>query len=209
MKLRYLWTAILASTLGNFPARAIDFTLRNMNVASEGMTLSSSYITDGDNKIMLRIPGGWKANDSPAALVLIPAQANSQVTLAQVHVQALPLDPAGQDALAKEVLKSIPSSAKKVEAQPVQNDVLPIRGWTSVELVYRYELFGQSMRRSVVFINMLPGRVVQWTTAAPDAVFDAVHEQARVLMFNWFEPKRELSPKMAREYEEGGGTHGG
>ena len=185
------------------PSHALDFTLRRMNGAPEGTSLSSSYITDGDNKILLRIPADWKAVDSPASLELIPAKPGCDVKISQVSAQALPLDAAGVATLQKQAESQIPKGAVKTTALPVANNVLPVYAWTSVEFTYRYEIFNQPMRRSVCYINMLPGRVVQWSVVAPDESFDAVHEGARVLMFHWFEPKRELPPEMARKYEAG------
>ena len=130
------------------------------------------------------------------------------MNVSQVRVQALPLDAAGKAVLQKQAESQISKRAVKITAPPVGNNVLPVNGWTSVEFTYRYELFGQPVRRSVCFINMLPERVVQWSVVAPDEAFDSVHEDARVLMFHWFEPRRELSPEMARQYENGE-AHGG
>ena len=208
MKTRLPVAIALLSLAASHSLRAIDFTLRRFGAATEGTSLSTSYITDGDNKIMLRIPADWKAVDGPAGLDLTPTKPGSDVNISQVNVQALPLDAGGKSALQKQAEGQIPKGALKITALPVGDNVLPVDGWKSVEFTYRYELFGQSMRRSVCYINMLPGRVVQWTVAAPDESFDAVHEDARVLMFHWFEPKRELSPEMARQYEAGE-LHGG
>ena len=60
------------------------------------------------------------------------------------------------------------------------------------------------MRRSVLYINMIPGRVVQVSVTATPENFEKVHEKVRQFMFNWFEPKRDLNRDAAREYEEGG-----
>lgn len=203
MKIRVpLALALLFLATGQ-PLMALDFTLRHMMVKSEGPSLAGSYITDGDNKIFLQIPDHWKASDSPAALDLIPDKPGCHVAISQVKGTALPLDAAGKELLGKQVLGQIPKGATKVETLPILDGLLPTGHWTSAEWTYRYEFFGQTMRYSVCYVNMLPGRIVQWSVTAPDALFDAVHEQARVLMFQWFEPKRELSPEMAREYEQG------
>ncbi len=206
MKMHRFSLALVALSLvaGASTAEALDFTLRQMNVASEGMSMSSSYITDGDNKIMLRIPNSWKASDSPAALDLVPDQAGSSVNITQVKTKdLLPLDAGSKQNLLKEVTAQIPGGAKKVEALPEVTDLLPIYKWTSVEFAHRYEFFGQTVRRGVLFVNMQPGRVVRVTITAPDKDFDNIHEQTRVMMYHWFEPKRELAPEMARQYEEG------
>ena len=208
MKIRSRLAIALCGLAAYQPLHALDFTLRQMTVGSEGMSLATSYITDGDNKIMLRIPRDWKATDGPGALDLTPTKPGSDVNISQVRAQELPLDAAGKATLLKQAEAQIPKGAVKITALPATENVLPIHHWTSVEFTYHYELFGQAMRRSVCYINMLPGRVVQWSVVAPDDAFDAVHEESRVLMFHWFEPKRELAPDMARQYEEGT-VHGG
>ena len=204
MKTRYTLLIAFLCLAGSQPLAALDFTLHRTRLsATEGPATGGAYISDVDSKIFLQFPDGWQVSDSPKALDLIPEKADCRVTITQVNVQTLPLDPAGRTVLLKQVVSQIPEGAKKIEALPVQEDLLPTSHWTSVEWTHRYEFFGQTMRRSVCYVNMLPGRVVQWTVVAPDAVFNAVHEEARVLMFQWFEPKRELSPEMARQYEEG------
>ena len=194
----------LASLLGTSPAFALDFTLRNMNIRAEALSQSATYITDGDSKIMLVIPNKWKVADSPTGLEMIPDQGGCRVNISQVlGVQSLPMDAGGRVEILKRVVAQLPGGAKNVEALPPADNLLPIFNWTSVEFSHRYDFYGQKLRRSVLYVNMLPGRVVQMTVVAPDAVFDEVHNQARLILSNWFEPKRDLPPDLAREYESG------
>ena len=194
----------LACGLGASPARALDFTLRTTNIRAEALSQGATYITDGDSKIMLVIPNKWKVADSPTGLDMAPEQAGSRVTLSQVSgAPSLPLDAGGKAELLKRVVAQLPGGAEHVEALPPADNLLPIFHWTSVEFSHRYDFYGQKLRRSVIYVNMLPGRVVQMTVVAPDAVFDEVHNQARLILSNWFEPKRDLPPDLAREYESG------
>lgn len=191
--------------MGLQPLHALDFSLRRTQLAAtEGPSTAGAYITDGDSKIFLQIPRTWKVSDSPKALDILPDKANCRVTVSQVNAKTLALDAPGRELLQKQVVSQIPEGAKQVEALPVTEGLLPTSHWTSIEWTYRYEFFGQTIRRSVCYVNMLPGRVVQWSVTAPDDVFDAVHEQARVLMFQWFEPKKEMAPEQAKAYEEPG-----
>lgn len=205
MKMRHALTIALFGLASACPVHAIDFTLRSMNIRAEALTQSATYITDGDSKIMLTIPNNWKASDSPSGIEMVPDKAGGWVTLSQVGggVKALNFDEAGRADLFKKVTGQVPNGATNVQALPVESDVLPIFHWTSAEFTLRYDFGGQKMRRSVLFINMLPGRVVQLTVTAPDKTFDDVHNQARVMLANWFEPKRDLPPDIAKEYESG------
>ena len=194
----------LASLLGVSPVFALDFTLRTTNIRAEALSQAATYITDGDSKIMLVIPNKWKVSDSPTGLEMVPDQAGCRVDISQVlGVQSLPMDASGRVELLKKAVALLPGGAKNVEALPPVDNLLPIFNWTSVEFSHRYDFYGQKLHRSVLYINMLPGRVVQMTVVAPEAVFDEVHNQARLILSNWFEPKRDLPPDLAREYESG------
>ena len=194
----------LGSILMASPLLALDFTLRHDNIRAEALSQAATYITEGDSKIMLTIPNNWKVLDSPTGLDLTPARAGSRVTISQIGgVQSLPMDASGRVELLKRVVAQLPGGAKNVEALPPVDNLVPIFKWTSVEFSHRYDFYGQKMRRSVLFINMLPGRVVQMSVIAPDDFFEEVHNQARMIISNWFEPKRDLPPELAREYESG------
>ena len=184
--------------------RALDFTLKHQGGMADGAPSDNAYITDGPNKIFLRIPNTWKVSDSAQALDLIPEQSGSRVVIAQISgKQTLALDATGQHDLDAAAGKSLPGGAKNVTELPPRTDLLPIFGWTTLEITHRYDFYGQAMRRCFLYVNMVPGRVVQVTVTAPEAAFDAVHEQMRLIMSGWFEPKRDLPPDIARKYEEG------
>ncbi len=183
---------------------ALDFTMKHQGGSADGTKTDNAYITDGPNKIFLHIPPTWKVSDSAHALDCILPQGGSRVVIEQVSgKQAMALDAAGRSELDTNAGKTLPSGARNVTELPPRTDLLPVFGWTTLELCHRYEFFGQAMRRGILYINMIPGRVVQVTVTAPDAVFDEVHEQMRLLMSGWFEPKRDLPPDLARKYEDG------
>lgn len=186
------------------PLRAgIDFTLHSRQTDAASGT-ENQYITDGDNHIYLHIPHGWSASGGGGQLTLVPNLPSSEVQVRQLAgPPALPLDPAGLDALRKSALASVPQGAKDIKPAGEIKDLLPVFGWKSFEATFEYEFYGQLMRHSVLYINMIPGRVIQVsvTSIAPD--FEGVHESVRKMMFGWFEPKRDLNPDAAKEYEDG------
>ena len=197
--------SVLALSASLTPLQAdIDFTLGTKHESADAPDPENRYITDGENHIYLRIPLGWQASSSAAKIDLLPDQPSSQVQISQMHgVKALPLDPDGLAALRKSAQAAIPDGAKNVKPVAEVKDLLPVFGWKSFEVTFQYEFFGQQLQRSVLYINMLPGRVVQVSVTSTTADFENVHEKTRKLMFGWFEPKRDLSPDEAREYEEG------
>ena len=187
------------------PVRAdIDFTLCTKQEGEGAPDPENRYIKDGDSHIYLRIPRGWLATGGER-LVLQPEQSSSGVYINQLKgVQALPLDPGGLAVLRKAAQATLPSGAKEIKPAGEVSDLLPVFGWKSFEATFDYEFYGQRMRSSVLYINMIPGRVVQASVTALVPHFEQVHEKMRKLMFGWFEPKRDLSPNDAKEYEEGG-----
>ena len=187
------------------PARAgIDFTLQSKHEGAAAPDPDNRFITDGDNHIYLRIPRGWTATGGGNKLVFLPDQPSSEVQISQVQgAAALPLDAPGLAVLRKSAQASLPQGAKNIKPAGETNDLLPLFGWKSFEVTFDYEFFGQQMRRSTLYINMVPGRVVQVNVTSTTLDFDQVHEKMRKLMFGWFEPNRDLSPQEAKDYEEG------
>ena len=178
-------------------ASALDFTLHRGQMSADGASVDSTYLLDGDSKIFLRIPRAWQVSDSPGGLDLIPNVSDCHVKIENVPgVQALPLDEAGKVALRKQIDGSVPGGAKNTTALPDADNSLAIYGWKN-------DFFGQTICQSMMFINMRPGRVVRVTVSAPKADYEAIDNAARVLMFSWFEPSKDLSKETARKLEEG------
>ena len=202
IRLPFLVLGALATTAA--PLRAgIDFTLHTRQ-AEAASGSENQYITDGENHIYLHIPHGWSANGG-GQLVLSPDKPGSEVLIRQLGgAPALPLDAAGLAVLRKMAQAALPQGAKDIKPFGEINDLLPVFGWKSFEVTFDYNFFGQQMRRSFLYINMIPGRVVAVQVTAAVLDFDQVHEKVRKLMFGWFEPNRDLTPDAARDYEEGG-----
>ena len=151
----------------------------------------------------MRIPAAWKVSNSEEALDLIPDAGNSKVRMARFpEAKPFTIDDAGGRDLSALAASQLPSDAKNVVPLPVEINPLPLFGWKTLEATCRYDYFGQIMRRSVMYLSMLPGRVVQLTVIAPDADFDKVHKQARQIMGSWFEPTRDLPPDLLQKREE-------
>ena len=183
----------------------IDFTLGTKYFGEGAPDPVNRFITDGNNRIYLRIPRGWSATSTAAMLTFVPEQPSTVVQVSQVAgVQALPMDADGLTALRKAAQKAVPEGAKAITPAGETSDLLPVMGWTSFEVTYDYEFFGQSMRRSLLYVNMLPGRVIQVSVNSTATDFDKVHGKMRNMIYGWFEPNRSLSPAEAKEYEEGG-----
>ena len=200
--MKILLLSVLAALLAAAPAdAALDFTLQHKEIAADGIEVDGAYITDGPSKIFLRILPTWKAFNTAQSLDCIPDTANSKVRLENfAGSKLLTIDQTGGLELQQLATAQLPGDAKKVVALPIELNPLPLYGWKTLEATFRYEYFGQPVRRSVLYVSMIPGRVVELTVTAPDADFDKVHKQARQLLGSWFEPSRDLPPDLQRKY---------
>ena len=191
-----------SSFLLSVASGTLDLTLQHKQLAADGIAQDEVYITDGPSKIFLRFPPDWQVFNSEQALDFIPSVAGSKVRLERDPAdKPLTIDAAGVKALAQQVAAQLPVDAKNVAPLDPVLDALAIFGWKSMEVGFHYEYYGQALRRSVLYLNMLPGRVVKLTVIAPEADFDKVHKQARGIASSWFEPSRDLPPELQKKYD--------
>ena len=197
--------ALLVTVAGPVWA-GLDFTLQHKVLPADGLSLVKPYITDGESKIFLSIPANWKALGGGAALDFIPDTADSGARLGLYQgAKPLTIDAAGGQDLLGQVTSQLPPDAKNAKVLGVDIDPLSIFGWRTLEVTLSYEYFGVTMRRSVMYLNMLPGRLVQLSVVAPDTDFNKVHKQARQILTSWFEPNRDLPPDLQEKYGAGAG----
>ena len=181
----------------------IDFVLQHRVMTADANSFSQPYITDGGSKIYLGFPGTWRALDSAEALELTPDVANSSVRLTRHQGKILTIDEAGGRQLLQQVIAQLPKDAKNVTSSPVEINPFPISNWTDLQATVSYELFGQTFRRSTMYVNMRPGRVVEFTLTALDADYEKLYRPARAVLASFFEPSNDLPPELAKKYEQG------
>ena len=180
---------------------ALDFTLQHKTLPADGIAQDQVYITDGLSKIFLRILPTWQVFNTAQAIDCMPDTPNTKVRLEQfAGPKLLTIDQAGGRDLGQIAASQIPGDAKNVAALPVELNPLPLFGWNTLEASFRYDYFGQTVRRSVMYVSMIPGRILQLTVIAPEADFVKVHKQAFQLLGSWFEPSRDLPPDLQAKY---------
>jgi hypothetical protein len=199
-----LLLTVLSSLAARPASAALDFTLQHKAMTADGLAQDKPYITDGDSKIFLDIPANWKVLGGGGALECVPDTPDSSIILGSYQgSKLLTIDQAGGRDLTGLISAELPKDAKNARVTSITVDPLPIFGWKTLEATVDYELFGQALRRSILYVSMTPGRVVELKVIAPEAVFDKVHKQARHLLSSWFEPTRDLPPDLQRIYEAG------
>lgn len=181
---------------------AIDFTLRHSQLPADGTDMDAVYISDGQSQIYLRVPPNWRGANNAQTLELTTESAGALVRLEEFPgAKVLTIDQAGGKELIEQVRAQLPKDAQKTEALPVELNPLPIFGWQTMTVGFRYEYFGQVLRRNVMYLNMIKGRVLQMTIVAPDADFEKIYKEARRFLSSWFEPSRDLPPDVRAKYE--------
>ena len=187
----------------------LDFTLQHKALPADGLSLEKPYITDGISKIFLTLPYNWQVNGGGAGLECIPETAGASVRLGNYQgSKLLTIDQAGGEDLLAQLTGQLPSDAKNAKVVSLDLNPLSIFGWQTMEVTLRYDYFGQTLRRSLMYLNMRPGRVVQLTVIAPEADFDKVHKQARQILSSWFEPSHDLPPDLQQKYDAGAAVGG-
>ena len=184
-------------------AAGLDFTLQHKTLSADGLSADNPFITDGTSKIFLTVPRNWKVSDGPAGLELTPDTAGSKIWVGNYQgSKLLTIDQAGGEALVGQISVQLPPEAKNAKVAAVDLNPMAIFNWQTLEVTVTYDYFGQAMRRSLMYLSMLPGRVVQLSVVAPDANFVQVHKGARQILSSWVEPSRDLPPELRNRYEE-------
>ena len=181
----------------------LDFTLQRQMVSSDAVAFNQPYIMDGPNKVYLRFPNDWRALDSGSQLELLPTLPDSSIRFENYHGKELTIDEAGGQQMLQQALAQLPKDAKNVAAYPVECNPFPILGWTDLRVTVRYENLGRTFRRSTMYVNMRPGRIVEYIVTALDQDFDKLAKPARTVLASIFEPSTDLPPDLASKYETG------
>ena len=182
MSFRRLGLALVLAMAAVSSLRGFDFTLHQDQPAGHPSPLSKTYFTDGDSKIFIELPRDWRVSGSPQTLDCVPAPMSCHVRIDQAGSRPWPFDAPGKIDLRKRALDAIPPGAKNVLSLPDQSDVVPLAGWSSLEVANTYEFYGQKMRRDVLYVNLPEHRVWQVSITTPEANFTAIHDQTRLML---------------------------
>ncbi len=203
MRIRLSFSPFCALVLTAATASAeVDFTLQRRAMQTDAIAVDKPYITDGASKIYLQYPGNWQVFDGADGLDFTPNGSNARIRLGRYQGSELTIDEAGARALLQQINARVPKEATNVVALPANYNPLPLFGWTDLEVTVRYDFYGQTVRQSLMYVHMKPGRLIEFSMTAPDKEFEGLYRPARSVLSSWFEPSRDLPPELARQYEE-------
>ncbi len=180
--------AILALCLTTNPAYALDFRLHAATIEEDGFKREQTYFqNDAQTRVTIAPPAGWTREDDPASLTLTPPDlTHGMVRIERSSVgPAVTFQDAGLVAYRKRILADLPQGVTDVKQAAEIADPLPIFNWKSREFTMDYELFGQSYRRSVLFLNLNTKEQLMMTTVALTHDFDRVHTAGMDVLRSW------------------------
>ena len=170
------------------PVRALDFQLHPVKVEEDGLTYDRAYFSgDEHTRVMIDPPHGWNVTSGPAFLAATPP--NLADSLVRVEKSALTPDTLfrdrGLEVYHQRVLAAIPREAVNVRTVQEQADPLPVFHWKDYEWVMEYDCYGQTFRRSVMFVNLNAREQILLTTVAVRDHFDMVHQAGLDVLRSW------------------------
>jgi hypothetical protein len=194
MRIKSRLLLVLLACAGSVPAEsAIDFTPRYADMMEDGIPFHRMYFTEGDNRIFFRPPANWQVSGDTAAIYFTPKGLHvSQVSFRSVPPEeaTIPFDEKGIEKL-REIAKSLlPSAFTDPEEQFETVNPIILQDWTSFEIAFSGHYYGIDSRRSILFINLAPGRQLRIVVEAPIRDFEKLHKDAYRSLATW----REVGP---------------
>ena len=186
---RGLPVALLCGTLLlAVPCRALDFRLHEVKTEDDGFThVHSCFRYDDRTEIMIDLPRHWSVTDDVSSISAVPPGGAN--TLLRIAKSPFPSNASFQkadlDAYRAQVLAGVPQGSVNVRVLEEKADPLPVFGWKDYQFTMAYDFFGQSFRRSVLFINLNPKEQLMVTVVAGQADFDKVYEASMDVMRSW------------------------
>ncbi len=184
-----LSAAWLAGLSGASPrARALDFEVHAMTVAEDGFTHEQLYVhNDARTNVLLTFPSGWHRTEEAASLTLTPPDSNN--SLVRLEKSSLTPDTTfadkGLEVYRRRAQAGVPQGATGVQCVEEHDNPLPIFGWKDHEFVFSYEFFGQSYKRSVLFVDLNAREQLVLTCVAAADQFEPVRAAGLDVLRSW------------------------
>ncbi len=179
---------------------ALDFTPRYAESVQDGYPVKRLYFSDRDQRIYLSVPNTWRVSGNGQRGTLIP----EKLSQASVLLENSPFnaknsfDAEGLELYRKAAFGLVPAGASTIQVDYEKTNAVPINGWSSFEMAFSYNFYGQSFRRSVCFINIDKEKQVRFSVEGHKDYFDKLSQQAHATLASWFAPSPELEAVLQR-----------
>ena len=180
---------MLAWLTGNVTSvQALSFDLQRLTYKEDGFTREQTYFPDGAvGNIYITFPPTWVVTAGGSTLKLTnPASPNSAILLEKsTYSPDLAFKDASLDTYRKSALAQLPNGSTAIQVAEEHLNPLPIFGWRDYEVVVDYDFYGQSFRRSVLYLDLNTKEQVAMTTLATKTDFAHTHDVALDLLRSW------------------------
>ena len=180
-------SALLAASLALLAtARALDLTPQFADVDADGLRMRLPYFRDGEKRVFIAPPKGWKIEGDSAGAVLRSQDApGSSVALMLSPKPMLSTDEAGRKAVREAVLALAPKGSDGVAFDGETPDALGINGWKTSELRIRYGVPGSRVVKSVMLVKLNAREELQVVVTAPESEFSRASGAAMTCLRTW------------------------
>ena len=94
-------------------------------------------------------------------------------------------DKAALERYRRAAMANVPPGAATVHVAEEHDMPLPVFHWRDYEFTIDYEFFGQSFRRSVLYVDLNAKEQLIVTCVAPRTDFDQIHDATGNLLRSW------------------------
>jgi hypothetical protein len=194
---------ILFALLGLVPiagVTAMDFLPHYDESVQDGFPVKRLYFSDQAQRIYLSVPKGWRVTGDSQRGSFTPENLNQ----ASVVLENSPLNPKipfagdGLELYRKTAAALIPAGASNVHVDFERMGELQINGWSSFEISFSYNFYGQSFMSSALFINIAKEEQIRFCVATRQEDFEKVYQQGRTTLASWFAPPPEFEAVLER-----------
>lgn len=169
-----------------------NFTPKLGEVTSDGFPVTVVLFQDGDRRMQVNQPAGWKPAGSAAEMYFEnPNFPGARITLRLSSIAAPPkFDSPWIEAAKPLIIASAPRGSKNVTVTNVAPGVFDIASWNSLEIKLAYAQVGpaQDERRFVnswLFLRLRDGRMIETVVTAREDQFPSVRAAAIQVLTGW------------------------
>ena len=180
---RFVLPLLLATTC----ARAeLHFTFQTQESDLDGVRLRQLVFSDGNRQVKYAPPRGWQyfGDDNSLRLLPPPGKAGEATVTRTKLQQPQKFDDVTMKRLAEEVIASAPPGAKRVSLVSEEKNHLLIEGKETFLVVVKFELYGTSQMRSVMFLNRETDQL-RFQLTCPETSFAQLQKQFLASQFTW------------------------
>ncbi len=168
---------------------ALDFRLHTITVQEDGLNSDHScFQLDPATNVNIDPPQGWSVTSNETSITVASRNASSVEFRIEKSTLApdVPFKDKGLEVYRRFVTTIVPQGATNMRVLEEKESPLPVFGWIDYEIVTTYDLFGQALKRSTIFININAKVQLALTIIAPEAAYAATRKSAFEMMRSWY-----------------------